>query len=707
MIKYFKNSEIHSFLVNYFFTSPPKKILIFSFGIVISGVSAVWLGQLFANQISYNFLYFSLLAWIYIRIVDLLCVLWKKADVHQAIVFSYAYFFPIFIILFLGFFRIKLHLHILSILSFLDLVIVLGICVFRSFKKTLFNIFLGFLFGGAMILITVLVNGYFPWLETSSFARIGYIDDFRDAAIAQSWSNYRAISHGIHGLLYYPYHSLSVLFSTPFISEKLSIFEFFTYSSYIFTPTILSYGVWSILRTTGSKHTKTYLPIIFFCFFFLFIGFNYIFNQRSVQIASLLYVSAVPLLIVVWTYPKENTMAFALLALLIPLIFFARIFHGLILAAATFPLIINPLTRVVPKIILAISAITTLMILFLIYGADPRTAGLRPENIIFSLVHYKFMYLIEPVILFLVMLITGKFLLRGKKNFLGYFTQNESRIGIFLLIVTTSPFFFSIKGIGYSDVFYTFLPAFFIFYILIFSEGFFKLLHNLAIKITANISIEIERKLWKPDIKKLFILLIFLICVINYWGHLKQPGGLVLEMKSWRTMLGKWKPSGDNPIFFEDLNLIKNCSSSAFDPFCSIRAKILGSSDLNDAARNSLASRMGKKAKDLAAQSEGVTGIYIHPNHEYWLSKYSSQEKSAIYFMARWGIPMIAGAIPGKDLDFSLPTARKNDGTLLSLLEIGGIKGLCSKASKVGVSNVVVFLNLEGVNANFYNCSLV
>jgi hypothetical protein len=333
-------------------------------------------------------------------------------------------------------------LYILSILSFLDLVIVLGVCVFRSLKKTLFNIFLGILFGGAMILITIMLHGHFPWLETSTFARIGYIDDFRDAAIAQSWSNYGAISHGIHGLLYYPYHSLSVLFSTPFISEKLSIFEFFTYSSYIFIPTILSYGIWSVLRTTGSKYTKTYLPIIFFCFFVFFIGFNFIFNQRSVQIASLLYVSAVPLLIVVWTYPKENTTAFALLALLIPLIFFARIFHGLILAAATFPLLINPIIRVVPKITLAISAITTLMIVFLIYGIDPRNTGLRPENIIFSLFYYKFMYLIEPLILFFIMLITGKFLLRKKKNFLRYLRSDEDRIGIFLLIVVTSPFFF-------------------------------------------------------------------------------------------------------------------------------------------------------------------------------------------------------------------------------------------------------------------------
>jgi hypothetical protein len=639
--------------------------------------------------------------------VDLLCLQWEKKNINQAIVFAYAYFLPLFIILFLGFFRINLPLHILSILSFLDLIIVLGVCIFRSLKKTLFNIFLGALFGGAMIPITLITSQHFPWLETSSFARIGFIDDFRDAAIAQSWAHYGAISHGIHGLLYYPYHSLSVLFSKPFISKELSVFEFFTYSSYIFIPAILSYGIWSVLRTTGSKHTKTYLPVIFFIFFFLFIGFNYIFNQRSVQIASLLYVSAVPLLIVAWTYPKENAMAFALLALLVPLIFFARVFHGLILAAAVFPLLINPIIRVIPKITLAISAITSLMIVFLIYGTDPRNAGLRPENIIFSLVYYEYMYLIEPLILFFVMLIAGKFLLRKKKDFLGYLRSDEGRIVIFLLIVVTSPFFFSIKSNEYSDVFYTFLPAFFIFYVLIFSEAFFKLLHTSSTKITANITIKSDGKFWKPDIKKLFIILIFLICMTKYWGYLKQPAGVALEMKNWRMMLGKWEPMGGNPIFFEDLDLVKQCNTDAFDPFCSIRAKILGAADLSKAARNSLAYRMGKKASDLAAQFEGVTGIYISPSHKYWSSNYSSQDKSAMYFMARWGMPMIAGAIPGKNLDFSFPTARENGGTLLSLLEIGGIKGLCLKASKVGVSNVVVFLNLKGVEANFYNCNLI
>jgi hypothetical protein len=84
-----------------------------------------------------------------------------------------------------------------------------------------------------------------------------------------------------------------------------------------------------------------------------------------------------------------------------------------------------------------------------------------------------------------------------------------------------------------------------------------------------------------------------------------------------------------------------------------------------------------------------------------------------MYFMARWGIPMIAGAIPEKRSDSSFPTAKKNDGTLLSLSEIGGIKKLCSIASKVGVSNIVVFLNLKkkeeevGIESNFYNCSLI
>ena len=682
-------------------------ILIFSFGIITGGSSAVWLGQLFFNQINYNFLYFSILAWIYIRIVALLYLEMEKTKINRAIIFAYVYFIPLFIILFLGFLRAKLSLNILSILGFLDLLTVLGFSFFENFKKTLLNIFLGTLFSVTMILITV-TSGNFPWLETSSLAGIGYPDDFRDAAISQSWSKYGVFSHGIHGLLFYPYHSLSVFFSEPFTSEKISIFQFFTYSSMIFVPTILCYGVWSMLNVTSSRYTKPYLPLIFFCFIFLFIGFNSIFNQRSVQIASLLYICAVPLLAVIWTSTKENILAFVLLAVLIPLVLFARIFHGLVLAAVVYPLLIDPRTRLVPKIILAISAITTLMIIFLFFGEDPRNSGLRPENVILSLTNKSY-WLIHPIILIFAILILGILLYRKKKTLLEVLKTRDGSIGIAILIVITTPFVISIKSVNSSDIFYTFLPAFFIFYVLIFSEDFFKLLRDTTKKIITNVTIESGDIYWKPYIKNFFILLIFLVCIAKYFEYLKihSSVGIKGEIISWRMMKDKWNPSGGNLILFEDLDLSRRCNNGRFDPFCLLRGKILGTTDMDKEVRNSLPAKIGKKASDLAAKSEGVTAIYIPPDHDYWSTKYLNINTRSLYFIARWGIPLIAGAIPDKRSDFSLPTARENEGTLLSLLEIGGIKGLCLKASKVGVSNVVVFLNLKGVDANFYNCDLI
>ena len=39
-----------------------------------------------------------------------------------------------------------------------------------------------------------------------AYANIIVVDTMRDAAIVHAWSEYSSISHGIHGLLFEPYH---------------------------------------------------------------------------------------------------------------------------------------------------------------------------------------------------------------------------------------------------------------------------------------------------------------------------------------------------------------------------------------------------------------------------------------------------------------------------------------------------------------------
>jgi hypothetical protein len=68
---------------------------------------------------------------------------------------------------------------------------------------------------------------------------------------------------------------------------------------------------------------------------------------------------------------------------------------------------------------------------------------------------------------------------------------------------------------------------------------------------------------------------------------------------------------------------------------------------------------------------------------------------------------MIAGANPEKITHkVSYLTAKANEGTLLTIKELGGVTGICKIAKKVGVSNVIAF-NSNDVEANFYNCKKI
>lgn len=110
-------------------------------------------------------------------------------------------------------------------------------------------------------------------------------------------------------------------------------------------------------------------------------------------------------------------------------------------------------------------------------------------------------------------------------------------------------------------------------------------------------------------------------------------------------------------------------------------------------------------AKDSAVRADGVTAIYIPPSHDYWsLNLFLRETVPSLYFMARHGMPIIAGARPEIDnAAYSYPTAKANGGTLRPLARLGGTSGLCSEARDVGVSNVVVF-GTTGVEANFHDC---
>lgn len=682
-------------------------IVIFSYGVIIGGSILVYFGQFFVNIFDYNFLYFSILAWLFIRIVNLLYQKLIQRN-EQAISFALAYFLPILSILLLGFFKIKLSIHLLAIFGFLDMLIFTFYNISTNLKQSLKMIFLGIIFVWVTSLISVIQH--FPWLPISSSAGIGFIDDFRDAAIAQSWDNYSAISHGIHGLLFHPYHSLSVFFSTPFINNEISIFEFFTYFSLIVIPSIFSYGIWMMLNITCAENNRPYLIIIYISFFILFIGFEYVFNQRSVQIASLLYISAIPLLISILSAPEKKIVAFAFIAILVPLILFARPHHGLILAISFYTLILIVKTNLLEKFIILISSMLSLLIILIFYSGNSRTGDLNFANIILSTVQ-NYPYLIDPINLIYFFIFVTVLLVKQRKNFFHTIQSNSSRAGIIILLLIASGFAITIKSKGTSDIFYMFLPVFFISYVIFFSKIFSQLLPT----INGKINIKFSENIIELEIKKFFIMLIVYIslifCVTEYSKSLNdRASGYKDEIMNWRKLAGFWNYDGGNQILIDNLDNNTECKSfDKFDVFCKLRVRIFGFADFNEATQNSLPARMAKKALKLIASSKGVTAIYVSPDHEYWSIDYFSREYTShsIYFMAQHGIPMIAGANPKKITHkVSYLTAKANEGTLLTIKELGGVTGICKIAKKVGVSNVIAF-NSNDVEANFYNCKKI
>ena len=56
-----------------------------------------------------------------------------------------------------------------------------------------------------------------------AYGNIIVVDTMRDAAIAHAWSEYSSISHGIHGLLFEPYHALFAIFIDPLISDSVNV----------------------------------------------------------------------------------------------------------------------------------------------------------------------------------------------------------------------------------------------------------------------------------------------------------------------------------------------------------------------------------------------------------------------------------------------------------------------------------------------------
>ena len=82
------------------------------------------------------------------------------------------------------------------------------------------KIFFGFITGFLIIGLSNIYTNTLVWLTDLAYANIVATDYLRDAAVAHAWSEYSSISHGIHGLLFEPYHMLFAIFIDPFMTYR-------------------------------------------------------------------------------------------------------------------------------------------------------------------------------------------------------------------------------------------------------------------------------------------------------------------------------------------------------------------------------------------------------------------------------------------------------------------------------------------------------
>lgn len=222
-----------------------------------------------------------------------------------------------------------------------------------------------------IIFLITIQSDHQVWVNELIFMGLIKEDTLRDAAIFNSWSKYSKISHGVHGLIFEPYHALFVNLFYPFLTDDLEIFEIFFIFSNMVIPVLIVYGCSKIINNVGLDFVKK--NWIFFLTFFIltFSEIDKILLQKSFMTATLLYIGLIPLAINIITKPKNISIEILMFCLLVPITIYARAFHGILaLGVLVFFLFIKK-TPLKPLILLTVIASILFIIFF--FGETTRS----------------------------------------------------------------------------------------------------------------------------------------------------------------------------------------------------------------------------------------------------------------------------------------------------------------------------------------------
>ncbi len=669
-----------------FYNSKPSESFTTSIVILLSGFFILSSSSLFIGNFDNIYLLYALITWLWLRLNEEIFNFLLKKKINKTLSFSISWIIPLIIICILGVFHFKLPIFILAIIALIDLLF------FTFFNKKSFSklnwgkLFCIFVSGLIIIFFIAINSDHLAWINELIYMGSVKGDTLRDAAVLNSWMHYSTISHGIHGLLFEPYHSLYVYFFDPFIDNPTNVFQVFSIFANIIIPAIFVYGCSKIIINISSNFIiKNWF--IFLLFFSLsFAQLNYVMHQRSFLMASLLFIGIIPLVFNIIKNPKNSHVEVILVCLLVPLIIYARAFHGLfILGILCYFLLIK---KIPYKFIILSSIILSVLFVLSYYGQTQRSYD--------SIIGYGYLYefflrsngsfldnFFIPIIIFILIFLFKKSGLKFK-----YSNQTNKDIFLyFMIVICLISFFLILRSDGFSDTWYQLAPIYWFTFFFLLTPNF-----NQTFFYTSK-----QKKIFKIfNIKPLLIFILFIASISfiqeNFYKIVNYQSFLMQTIKEFRVMNNQWNGNDiRSEIFIKDIDL-SECEKEKFTSICSLKKKIFGSQNFKEQSSKLFLKKMIKQATRLSDGLNGNTAVYINPSHEYWEyeKNYGLKGKFSYYFMATAKLPIIFGAHPDNTQNNQVSVAHSKDGTLKDLNEIGDNKDICVAAKIVKIDNIIV-----------------
>ena len=670
-----------------FFNNKPSESFNISVIILLSGLFILSFSDLLLGGFNKVYLFYALFTWLWLRLIEGIFNLIVNKKINKFVAFSFSWMIPVTIICFMGLFHLKLPIFILSIIALIDFLFFIRLNL-KSILASNWKIFFYIFFSGILIIaLTTINNGHFVWMGDLAYTGIIEDDTLRDAAVINSWSEYSSMSHGVHGLLFEPYHALFAIFFDPFISETINVFQAFVIFANMIMPALVVYGCSKIIINISSQYVSKNWIFFLLIFILTFSSFNSILIQRSVLMGTLLFIPFIPLVFSTIESPKDSNIEIILMCLLVPFIIYARAYHGLFALGLLFYFLL--IKRIPFKLMIISSIICSVLFVLLYYGTTEHANGsLGNGYLIYFLKSNKIIlnsYLI-PIIVFLLFTTFKKKLFNYK-----IFNQiTKEPFLYFIVFISILTLLLVFRTRGYSDTYYQLLPIYWFgfFFVLTsnFSNAFFKS--------------KKQKKVFKLLNKRSLIIFILFITSVHFVQKNldkinSDDGALKRTVKDIRILNNKWKNDGGNQLFIDGINL-ETCEKETFTFVCSLRTRILSITSIKELTLNLSVTKLTNKAKDISARLDGNTAVYISPSHKYWkyfeFNKNNRKFKPTMFFMGVGKLPLIFGAHPeSTTLAYSIKTAHNSGGTLKELTEVGNQDKLCKIAKTVKINNIVVF----------------